>query len=170
MCQVCFPCTLVLASVVVAHMCISHVDMHQHLRTCCTLHFGLQQMWEDMGVTWEWTWYSQTVHAFTQPQLVGAAASAVSPFCCTVLCFATGSSAQSANDVHMSMLLYAAQQCAELDCKHHVSASTFSPGMHGFKSDSASASAVSSNRHNRLVLPVHCIGKSAALCFLCRAS
>lgn len=39
---------------------------------------GLQRMWEDMGVKWEWTWYSQTVHAFTQPQLVGPAASAVS--------------------------------------------------------------------------------------------
>lgn len=41
----------------------------------------LQQMWEDAGITWEWTWYSGTVHAFTQPDLVGENASAVSPTC-----------------------------------------------------------------------------------------
>ena len=57
--------------------------MHQHLRNFVLL--GLQRMWEDMDVKWEWTWYSQTVHAFTQPQLVGAAASAVSLFCSAVL-------------------------------------------------------------------------------------
>ncbi|KAL3160801.1 hypothetical protein ABBQ38_009212 [Trebouxia sp. C0009 RCD-2024] len=39
-----------------------------------------QRMWEDMGVKWEWTWYSQTVHAFTQPQLVGPAASAMAAY------------------------------------------------------------------------------------------
>lgn len=41
----------------------------------------LQQMWEDAGITWEWTWYSGTVHAFTQPDLVGENASPVSPTC-----------------------------------------------------------------------------------------
>ncbi|DBA94647.1 hypothetical protein WJX77_011870 [Trebouxia sp. C0004] len=30
-----------------------------------------QEMWESMGVKWEWTWYSQTVHAYTEPDLVG---------------------------------------------------------------------------------------------------
>lgn len=77
--------------------------MHQYLRSCCTLHFvGLQQMWEDMGVTWEWTWYSQTAHAFTQPQLVGAAASAVSLLRCTVLCFAACISEHFDVDTHMA--------------------------------------------------------------------
>ena len=44
----------------------------------------MQTMWENMGVTWEWTWYSQTVHAFTEPQGVGAGATMV----CAVLCWA----------------------------------------------------------------------------------
>ena len=34
-------------------------------------------MWESMGVKWEWTWYSQTVHAYTEPDLVGANAGSV---------------------------------------------------------------------------------------------
>ncbi len=36
-----------------------------------------QEMWESMGVKWEWTWYSQTVHAYTEPDLVGANAGSV---------------------------------------------------------------------------------------------
>lgn len=39
-----------------------------------------QQMWEDAGITWEWTWYSGTVHAFTEPDLVGSSASASSAY------------------------------------------------------------------------------------------
>nr|QOL01212.1 putative extracellular protein TR9_020 [Trebouxia lynnae] len=42
-----------------------------------------QQMWESMGVKWEWTWYSQTVHAFTEPQGVGAAASSTAAYSAT---------------------------------------------------------------------------------------
>ena len=38
----------------------------------------LQEMWDEAGIVWEWTWYSQTVHAFTQPFLAGANATAVS--------------------------------------------------------------------------------------------
>ena len=47
-------------------------------------------MWESMGVVWEWTWYSQTVHAYTEPDLVGANAGTVSlPFhqCSTFFIF-----------------------------------------------------------------------------------
>ena len=36
-------------------------------------------MWDGLGIDWEWTWYSQTVHAFTEPDLVGVNAAAVSP-------------------------------------------------------------------------------------------
>jgi len=42
-----------------------------------TCHFRPQEMWESMGVKWEWTWYSQTVHAYTEPDLVGANAGSV---------------------------------------------------------------------------------------------
>lgn len=103
------------ASVGLTHR--AHDDLHQHLKTCCTLHIvGLQQMWEDMGVNWEWTWYAQTAHAFTQPQLVGAAASAVSLFCCTVLYFTTCSSEQLDNDTHMACCYMRLNSV--LDCKH----------------------------------------------------
>ena len=37
----------------------------------------LQEMWDGLGIIWEWTWYSQTVHAFTEPDLVGANAGSV---------------------------------------------------------------------------------------------
>ena len=51
-------------------------DMHTNICQVC-----LQEMWESMGVVWEWTWYSQTVHAYTEPDLVGANAGTVSlPF------------------------------------------------------------------------------------------
>ena len=40
-------------------------------------HSRPQEMWESMGVKWEWTWYSQTVHAYTEPDLVGANAGSV---------------------------------------------------------------------------------------------
>ncbi len=41
-------------------------------------HLCSQEMWESMGVKWEWTWYSQTVHAYTEPDLVGTNAGSVS--------------------------------------------------------------------------------------------
>ena len=61
-----------------------HAEAHQ-ARPLALL--DMQQMWESMGVKWEWTWYSQTVHAFTEPQGVGAAASSVCAVPCdAVLC------------------------------------------------------------------------------------
>ena len=76
---------------------------------------ALQQMWEDIGVTWEWTWYSQTAHAFTQPQLVGGAASEVSLFCCAVMSFAVrGTETFDKND--FKWLFCVVQSCAGLHC------------------------------------------------------
>ncbi len=55
-------------------------------------YFLPQEMWESMGVKWEWTWYSQTVHAYTEPDLVGANAGSVGlsshQFCCMYISFA----------------------------------------------------------------------------------
>lgn len=42
-----------------------------------------QQMWDGLGIDWEWTWYSQTVHAFTEPDLVGVNAAATMAYSAT---------------------------------------------------------------------------------------
>ena len=76
-------CQLWYNSVLITCSTLSYASVLQSMLHLALL--GLQQMWEDMGVRWEWTWYSQTAHAFTQPQLVGAAASAVSLLCCAVM-------------------------------------------------------------------------------------
>ena len=70
------PChVLVLPACSIQHTKSYEIRLLQASTTC------LQQMWEDAGITWEWTWYSGTVHAFTQPDLVGENASPVSPTC-----------------------------------------------------------------------------------------
>ena len=46
---------------------------------------AVQKIWEGVGVNWEWTWYSQTVHAFTEPQGVGSAATAVRAVPCSAV-------------------------------------------------------------------------------------
>lgn len=37
-----------------------------------------QSRWDAAGLIWEWTWYSQTLHAFTEPFMSGPNATAVS--------------------------------------------------------------------------------------------
>ena len=82
---------------------------------CCS---RPQEMWESMGVTWEWTWYSQTVHAYTEPDLVGANAGSVGLAsllsCCMYISFACARAPHWARALLLCLTVHSI--CAHFSC------------------------------------------------------